>query len=80
MADPAVIIEVSSSAVPGFDPWTFGSRAQALTHVATATARLEPPKLRVILNSLCFLAVSYSVFSKCGQLHSGHTLPLIVAL
>ena len=41
-------------AVPGFDPWTFGSKAPSLAHVATEAAWLELLKLGVIL-SLLFL-------------------------
>ena len=46
---------MTPSATAGIDPWTFGSRAQALTHVATAAARLEPPKLRVNLSAFVLL-------------------------
>ena len=63
MADPVRFIEVLlPSATPGFDPWTFGSRALSPNHRATAVARTEPPKLRVIVTPFVS-ALFYPLFS-----------------
>ena len=48
--------------MPGFDPWTFGSKVQSLTSCATATARIDLPKLRVVLALLCFFDFSYGLW------------------
>ena len=50
------------SAVPGFDPWTFGSKAPSFAHVATEAAWIKLLKLGVFL-SYCFPYCFLLVFS-----------------
>ena len=63
-----------ASAIPGFDPWTFGSKVQFSARVATETARPQLLKLRVYLPLLfpyCFsllFCLSVSYFILCPQL------------
>ena len=68
------------SATPGFDPWTFGSRAKSSNHRATAVARTEPPKPRVVLFPYVFSIVFSFVLPKCHTLHTVHIEGLVIAL
>ena len=49
-------------AVPGFDPWTFGSKVPSFARVATEAAWIKLLKLKVIL-SLLFPIVFLSCFA-----------------
>ena len=49
-------------AVPGFDPWTFGSKSPSFAHVATEAAWIKLLKLGVVLSycfPYCFLLVFF---------------------
>ena len=53
------IVVIIPLQLPGFDPWTFGSKAQSLTCVATAPAWISLPKLRVVL-SFAFIIAGFA--------------------
>ena len=65
--------------MPGFDPWTFGSKAQSLTSVATAAARIGLPKLRVVSFPFVLISVSPVFSPKSLPLYMEPIVPLITA-